>query len=171
MYNFSLSVYWLPYPKETVLSWSSQESLAKARCEKTMTFLTKQLRIKPLIFYVLSFTGNYFWTENDFPFPKVGYVSSLEGILYMYLIVSCYWSSWILSLVKSKAIRCAQWSTTMGVADSGWFSGCRTDRPNRWTAARGVAVCEWHNPWSPMSLWFSNWLDVLTFVHQFDSLP
>ena len=81
MYNFSLSVYWLPYPKETVLSWSSQESLAKARCEKTMTFLTKQLRIKPLIFFVLSF--NYFSTENDFPFPKVGYVSSLEGILYV----------------------------------------------------------------------------------------
>lgn len=109
-----------PCPNETrnsaELAELSQESLAKARCEKTMTFLTKQRsgeRKK---------TCDFMW------FLCFNYVSTIFQLLGIYVGLQGFVFPWFFS---SKAIGCAQWSTTMGVADSGGFSGCRTDRPDK----------------------------------------
>lgn len=56
------------------------------------------------------------------------YVSTMFQLLGIYVGLQGFVFPWFFS---SKAIGCAQWSTTMGVADSGGFSGCRTDRPDK----------------------------------------
>ena len=63
------------------------------------------------------------------------YVSTMFQLFFnclVYMLVSRdSYSLGFFMFFSSKAIGCAQWSTTMGVADSGGFSGCRTDRPDK----------------------------------------